>query len=88
MKECKMIYSDYLGTMIPAGFTTKKVLFDRRGNEGYKICKSFHYTWNEEDLLYYRDDVDDEAYDEIPSNGFKIYTLKLGKRARVLIKLD
>ena len=88
MKNNKMIYSDYMGTMIPAGFTTQKVLIDRRGDEGYKICKPMHYSWNEEDLLYYSDDVDDRAYDEIPTNGFKSYTLKLGKRARVMVKLD
>ncbi len=85
----KMIYSDYLETMIPAGFTTRKVLFDKQGNETYKICKhSEHYSWNEEDLLYYSDDIDSEAYDEIPENGFKSYTLKLGKHARMMVKLD
>ena len=83
-----MIYSDYLETMIPAGFTTQKVLFDRQGCEGYKVCKPMHYTWNEEDLLYYSDDIDDRAYDEIPKNGFKSYTSKLGKRARMMVKLD
>lgn len=90
MKKNKMIYSDYLGTMIPAGFTTQKVLFDRQGCEGYKVCKPMHYTWNEEDLLYYIDDVDDSdrAYGEIPENGFKSCTLKLGKRARMMVKLD
>ena len=88
MKNNKMIYSDYLETMIPTGFTTQKILFDRQGNEGYKVCKPMHYSWNEEDLLYYSDDVDDKAYDEIPTNGIKSYTLKLGKRARIMVKLD
>ena len=88
MKSNNMIYSDYLETMIPAGFTTQKVLFDRQGDEGYKVCKPMHYSWNEEDLLYYSDDIDGKAYDEIPENGFKSYTLKLGKRARMIVKLD
>ena len=88
MRSNSMIYSDDLETMIPAGFTTQKVLFDRQGGEGYKVCKPMHYSWNEEDLLYYSDDIDGKAYDEIPENGFKSYTLKLGKRARVLVKLD
>ena len=88
MKNNKMIYSDYLETMIPAGFTTQKVLFDRQGCEGYKVCKPMHYTWNEEDLLYYSDDIDGKAYDEIPKNGIKSYTLKLEKRARMMVKLD
>lgn len=44
MKNNKMIYSDYMETMIPAGFTIKKVLFDKQGNEPYKICKhSIHF---------------------------------------------
>ena len=88
MRNNNMIYSDYLETMIPAGFTTQKVLFDRRGNEGYKICKPMHYSWNEEDLLYYSDDIDGEYYIEIPKNGEKRLTLKLGKTARVLVILD
>ena len=46
----KTIYSDYMGTMIPAGFTIRKVLFDKQGKEPYKICKrSDHYTWDEID---------------------------------------
>ena len=88
MRNNNMIYSDYLETMIPAGFTTQKVLFDRRGNEGYKICKPMHYSWNEDASLYYSDDIDGEYYIEIPKNGEKRLTLKLGKTARVLVILD
>ena len=66
MKNNKMIYSDYMGTMIPVGFTIRKVLFDKQGNEPYKICKhSEHYTWNETDLLYYSDETDDDMYMEM-----------------------
>ena len=88
MKNNKMIYSDYLGTMIPAGFTIRKVLFDRQGNEPYKICKQKHYTWDETDLLYYSDEIDDDYYMEIPKNGEKRLTLKLGKTARQMVILD
>ena len=89
MKNNKMIYSDYLETMIPAGFTIRKVLFDRQGNEPYKLCKhSEHYTWDETDLLYYSDEIDGDYYMEIPKNGEKRLTLKLGKTARALVILD
>ena len=89
MRNNKMIYSDYMETMIPAGFTIKKVLFDRQGNEPYKICKhSEHYTWDETDLLYYSDEIDGEYYMEIPSNGATWYTLKEDKTARALVILD
>ena len=89
MKNNKMIYSDYLETMIPAGFTIRKVLFDRQGNKPYKLCNnSEHYTWNETDLLYYSDEIDGEYYMEIPENGTKTYTLKEGKTARQMVILD
>ena len=88
MKNNKMIYSDYLETMIPAGFTIRKVLFDKQGCESYKVCKPMHYSWNEKDLLYYSDDIDGEYYMEIPENGKKRLTLKIGKTARTLVILD
>ena len=89
MKNNKMIYSDYLETMIPAGFTIRKVLFDKQCKEPYKICKhSEHYTWDETDLLYYSDEIDGEYYMEIPKNGVTWYTLKEGKTARALVILD
>ena len=89
MRNNKMIYSDYMETMIPAGFTIRKVLFDRQGNEPYKLCKhSEHYTWDETDLLYYSDEIDGEYYMEIPKNGATWYTLKEGKTARALVILD
>ena len=85
----KTIYSDYMGTMIPAGFTIKKVLFDKQGKEPYKICKrSDHYTWDEIDLLYYWDESDDDMYMEIPKNGFRCSTLREDKTARALVILD
>ena len=40
----KMIYSDIIGYDIHKGFTRGK----------------YHYTWNEYDAFYYRDDVDDD----------------------------
>lgn len=74
--------------MIPTGFTIRKVFFDRKGNEPYKICKQEHYTWDENDLVYYSDDIDGKYYMEIPKNGEKRLSLKLGKTARVLVVLD
>ena len=53
-----MVYSDYLGEMIIKGFYMKK----RNGE--YR-----HYTWNDDDLVYYADDVDDLYYYEIPNNA-------------------
>lgn len=53
-----MIYSDYLGEMVIKGFYIKK----RNGNFR-------HYTWNDDDLVYYDDDVDDLYYYEIPNNA-------------------
>ena len=85
----KTIYSDYMGTMIPAGFTIRKVLFDKQGKEPYKICKhSEHYTWDEIDLLYYWDEADDDMYMEIPKNGFRCPTLREDKTVRALVILD
>ena len=85
----KTIYSDYMGTMIPAGFTIRKVLFDKQGKEPYKICKrSYHYTWDEIDLLYYWDEADDDMYTEIPKNGFRCPTLREDKTVRALVILD
>lgn len=85
----KTIYSDYMETMIPAGFTIRKVFFDIQGNEPYKVSKhSEHYTWDEVNLLYMSDEVDDEAYMAIPNNGVTWVTLKEGKRARALVVLD
>ena len=58
-----MVYSDSLGVMIIKGFYMKKK------NGEYR-----HYTWNDEDCVYWADDVDDRYYCEIPNNA--IFTLK------------
>ena len=58
-----MIYSDSLGGMIIKGFYMKKK------NGEYR-----HYTWDDEDCVYWADDVDDRYYCEIPKNA--IFTLK------------
>lgn len=58
-----MIYSDSLGGMINKGFYMKKVDGEYR-----------HYTWNDNDCVYYADDVDDRYYFEIPKNA--IFNLK------------
>lgn len=49
----KTIYSDYLEEMIPVGFTVDTV----------------HYTWNEEDLVYWSDETDDDYYMEVPKRA-------------------
>ena len=49
----KKIYSEYLEEMIAKGFT----------------LNGKHYTWNETDLVYYRDDVDDRYLEEMPKEA-------------------
>ena len=80
-----MIYSDSLCEMVVAGFTRQKVYF---GNDGIKKCRPIHYTWNDEDCVYYSDDTDEDFYMEVPQNGIKTYSLKIGHTARVLIRVD
>ena len=58
-----MVYSEYLGIMVIKGFYMKKKSGEYR-----------HYTWNDEDCLYWADDVDDRFYFEVPQNA--ILTLK------------
>lgn len=47
------IWSDSVGCMVAKGFYHKK----------------HHYSWNEADMLYYRDDVDDAWFEEIPEDA-------------------
>lgn len=61
--ENNMVYSDYLGEMIIKGFYMKK-----------KNGEYTHYTWNEDDFVYWNDEVDDSYYYEVPQNA--ILTLK------------
>ena len=49
----KMIMSESLDEMVVAGFTV--------GGE--------HFTWNDDDCVYWSDDVDDEYFQEIPKNA-------------------
>ena len=51
------IWSDTIEGMIPRGFTSQK---------------GFHYTWNEDDEVYYRDDVDDRAIEYDGVNWQKV----------------
>ena len=83
-----MIYSEYLECMIPSGFTIQKVHFDKQGKSKYLIGKSMHYTWNEENLVYCNDIVDDIFVFDIPKNGSKSLSLKLGCKCRILVKID
>lgn len=54
----KMIYSDTCGRMIPSGFKRLK-----------KDGEYRHYTWSEDDAVYWADDVDDRYFMEIPENN-------------------
>lgn len=84
-----MIYSEYLETMIPKGFTITKVYFNKQGNEKYYVStKEHHYTWHEEDLVYYSDIIDGRYYMEVPRNGSKTFSLKLGFSCRLKVVLD
>ena len=49
----KTIYSDYLEEMIPVGFTVDTI----------------HYTWSEEDLVYWSDEIDGDCYMEVPTRA-------------------
>ena len=49
----KMIWSENQESMVVKGFT----------------YKGKHYTWCESDELYYRDDVDDSYFMEIPTRA-------------------
>lgn len=55
-KNIKRVYSDYLEDFIPAGFVRKYSASD------YCYIGKEHYTWNEEDLVYYSDDEDGKMY--------------------------
>ena len=48
-----MIYSDSLECMVHKGFS----------------YHHSHYTWNDEDCVYWNDDTDDDYYMEIPSDA-------------------
>lgn len=50
--KIKMIYSEYEERMIPYGFVRKY-----SANDEVKVGHE-HFTWCEEDLVYYSDDVD------------------------------
>lgn len=41
------------------GFTTQNVYISKDGSIPYIIGKSYHWSWNSDDEMYYRDDVDD-----------------------------
>jgi hypothetical protein len=55
MTDVKMIYSDSLSKTLCSGFTYKK----------------HHWTWNDDDCLYYRDDVDDCWCNDVPEGAVK-----------------
>lgn len=82
------IWSDTVGTMIPKGFTTRAVLIKNDGSESYKVCQPVHWSWHEEDAVYYCDIVDDKFTFEVPDNAEKGLTLKLGYHRRTLVKID
>lgn len=54
--EYKTVYSEYLEADIPTGFVLKVSISD------YVIVGKEHFTWNEEDLVYYSDVVDGKMY--------------------------
>lgn len=58
MTNEKMVYSDSLDRMVISGFTMKL----KRG--GYT-----HYTWSDEDCVYWNDDIDGRYREEVPDNA-------------------
>lgn len=81
------IYSESLDEMVENGFSMVAVLF---GDNGYKVCKPIHYTWSDEDCVYYNDGVDDDFYMEIPKCVGAKYCCrnKNFNYKRYMIKLD
>ena len=51
--KTKVIYSYYFEKLIPVGFTVDDE----------------HYTWSEEDLVYWSDEIDGDCYMEVPTNA-------------------
>ena len=72
MNNDKMVYSEYENRMIRTGFVRKYSIGDevRIGTE--------HFTWCEDDLMYWSDDVDGSGYEEyecvpyIRHNGLRV----------------
>lgn len=52
------IYSDSLDTMVVRGFT---IHWKKYGDE--------HYTWSDDDCLYWSDDRDDYCYADVPEKA-------------------
>lgn len=48
-----IVWSDTLDTFVIGGFT----------------WKNYHYTWDDADAVYYRDDVDDRILYEVPAEA-------------------
>lgn len=71
------------------GFTTYRVIINRQGKEKYRLTNKKHYTWNNDDMVYYNDDTDEDYFMEIPKNGKRLIVLsKMYYRSRLLVKLD
>ena len=82
-----MIYSNSLGCMIEKGFTISKVVFYNKG--GFKLLRyKEHFTWNDNDCVYYSDEIDGKYYFEIPKNGTKCYVLIPSAHGRLLVRVD
>ena len=70
------------------GFTARRVIQRRDNSKPYYIGRAKHYTWNDEDMVYYNDDVDDDYFMEAPKNGVRTYTMMNNMKARLLVKID
>lgn len=70
------------------GFTTYRVVISRQGKVKYKLTRKKHYLWNNDDMVYYNDDTDEDYYMEIPKNGRKLFSLSESGKERLLVKLD
>ena len=77
-KNIKRVYSEYLEEFIPAGFVRKYSASD------YVIVGKEHFTWNEDDLVYYSDDVDGKLFwlEDINTPYFDWFT---GKRVDFIL---
>ena len=52
-----MIWSESLENMVHSGFTIRDDGIDK------------HYSWNDEDCVFYNDDTDEDYFDKVPDGA-------------------
>ena len=67
-------------------FSIQNIFFRKDGSRNYIVGVPKTYIWNDEDCLYYNEDSDEDWFDEVPSNGRKCISFKIGYNRRLLVK--